>query len=210
MESDRRKLLMAIRDHLQVCLPATLQLSEIAEALSYQQEDFLKWIPTTDALLINLLELQSDELREVMDFDKYDSRSAVDSMIISGQEIYERFEQLSPAKYLFVLKMNPDLYKRCQAKNFMLIEQHLRNNLEKGIESGEYRNDVDNNEIIDKYMQRIKAIHSPDYLKSEHFTFANIFTNIFEDYLKEVATEENWHYFRKRKQFYEAISFVNR
>ncbi len=210
MEEGRRQLLIQIRDYLDAQPTDKIDLSEICKALECNLNEITKWAPTPSALIRQMLEIKGVELAEVLNFEKYESESAIDSMVISGQEIYERFEQLSPAKYVFIEKMNPEIYQEYQLKKFELIEKHLNNNLEKGIRSGEYKSNLDTSKIISKYINRIKDIHSKDYLRSEHFTFANIFSNIFEDYLQEVATDENWKYFRNRKQFYEAISFANR
>lgn len=210
MERKVRTQLTQIRDYLHDHPSEKINLSEICNAIGYQLNDITKWAPTPDELIKKILDYKTLELLEVLNFEKYETEGAIDSMIISGQEIYERFEQLSPAKYVFILRMYPDLYHQYQARKFDFIEKRLSDNLEKGIRKGEYKSNLNKDEIIKKYLKRIKAIHSQEYLSSEHFSFAYIFSNIFEDYLKEVATEENWNYFRKRKQFYEAISFASR
>ncbi|MBK3518497.1 hypothetical protein [Carboxylicivirga marina] len=210
MNQEKKRLLLQIRDYLQSKKVKKINLLEICEALDCQLNDITKWASTPDELLQCILDLKSTELKNVLNFEKYEGENAIDSMVISGQEIYERFEQLSPAKYVFIRDLNPELYQSCQDIKFELIENHLSNNLDKGIETKEYKANIDKEKIINKYIKRIKDIHSREYLNSEHFTFSNIFSNIFEDYLEEVATDENWNYFRKRKQFYEAISFGNR
>lgn len=210
MEQNKRDFLIQIRDYLYEHPGSKINLSEVCAALKCKLNDITNWASTPDVLIEQMLEFKNQELLEVLDFEKYESESAIDSMVISGQEIYERFEHLSPAKYAFIQKMNPELYRNHLEAMYHFIEMRLSNNLDKGVERGEYRSDLNKSDIIKKYLNRIQTLHSPEQLKSAHFTFANIFSNIFEDYLEEVATEENWHYFRKRKQFYEAISFSNR
>ncbi len=210
MEQNKKELLIQIRDYLYNNPCDKINLSEICKAIRCNLSKITHWAPTPDALIRQMLIFKDEELQEVLDFEKYESESAIDSMVISGQEIYERFDHISPAKYAFIQKMNEDLYLSHLAQMYDFIEMRLTNNIEKGIERGEYKRELNKSEVIEKYMARIKTLHRPDHLKSEHFTFANIFSNIFEDYLEEVATEENWHYFRKRKQFYEAITFSNR
>jgi len=210
MEKERRLILTKVRDYLLEHPSSKINLQEICQAINTQLSNITSWAPTPETLIEQIFELKGIELSEVLDFEKYTKESAIDSMVICSQEIYEKFEQLSPAKYVFIRKIKPDLYHDCQTRKFKMIEQHLDNNLEKGIKSGEYKANIDKSLVIKKYVDRLKAIHSEAFLSSEHFTFSNIFSNIFEDYLEEVATKENWNYFRKRKQFYEAISFVNR
>jgi len=210
MEKERRQLLTQVRDYLLEHPSIKINLQAVCDAIGCKLNTITQWAPTPNALLEQILELKAIELSEILDYDKNSKESAIDSMVISGQEIYENFDLLSPAKYVFVRKIKPALYQKYQARKFEIIERHLRLNLDKGIKTGEYKTNIDKADIINKYIIRIKEIHTEEYLISEHFTFTNIFSNIFEDYLEEVATEENWNYFRKRKQFYEAISFVNR
>lgn len=210
MKQDKREILIKIRNYLRRKKANKINLLEICQELNYELNEITTWASTPESLIEQILDLKSQELMDVLDYDKYKSENAVDSMVISGQEIYERFEQLSPANYVFITDINPELYRNCQNKKFELIRKHLSNNIDKGQETGEYKANLNKGMILDKYIKRIKEIHKPEFLKSEHFTFSNVFSNIFEDYLEEVATEENWNYFRKRKQFYEAISFINR
>ncbi|WP_430815246.1 hypothetical protein [Carboxylicivirga sp. RSCT41] len=210
MKKDKRELLIEIRNYLHKAQAKKINMLDVCRHINCELNEITHWAPTPEVLIEQILDLKSQELIDVLNFDKYKSENAIDSMVISGQEIYERFEQLSPANYVFISDINPELYHKCQAKKFDLIRNHLSNNLDKGRETGEYKQNIDKESILDKYIQRIKDLHTPEFLKSEHFTFSNVFSNIFEDYLEEVATEENWNYFRKRKQFYEAISFINR
>jgi len=210
MEKERRLILTKVRDYLLEHPSDKINLQETCNATGLLLNEITRLAPTPKTLIEQILELKRVELGEVLSIEKYDKESAIDSMVISGQEIYEKFEQLSPAKYVFIKKIEPELYQNCQQGKFKMIEQHLKNNLTKGISTGEYKSDLDKTSVINKYLDRIKKIHSEEFLSSEHYTFSNFFNNIFEDYLEEVATNENWNYFRKRKQFYEAISFVNR
>jgi len=210
MEKDRKLILRKMRDYLIEHPTSRINMLEISKAINLPLNEVTCWLPTPDTLIEQVLNLKYEDFSEVLDFEKYTKEDAIDSMVICGQEIYEKFEQLSPANYVFIKKIKPELYQNYQLRKFDLIQQRLHNNLEKGIETGEYKSEIDISTVVKKYVDRLKAIHSEAYLNSEHFTFSNIFSNIFEDYLEEVATKENWNYFRKRKQFYEAISFVNR
>jgi len=210
MDQERRRLLIKIRDYFNNHPTDKINLLQACKAIKCNLSEITRWAPTPSELIKQILELKSKQLSEVLDSEDFKSDSAIDSMVFTGQEIYERFEQLSPAKYLFIKQLEPALYDSSQSQKFELIEKHLNNNLDKGMATGEYKAELNKNDIITKYLNRIKTIHSQEYLRSEHFSFANIFSNIFEDYLEEVATDENWNYFRKRKQFYEAISFINR
>ena len=207
MEKERRLILTKVRNYLFEHPSSNINMQEISRAVDCRAGDITEWATRPDALIEQILELKSIELAEVLNIEKYAKESAIDSMIISGQEIYEKFELLSPVKYVFIKKIKPDLYQNCRRRMFELIEQHLHYNLDKGIKTGEYKADINVSLVVEKYAARLKTIHSEDYLSTEHFSFANTFSNIFENYVEEVATNENWNYFRKRKLFYEAISF---
>jgi hypothetical protein len=210
MEQEIRQLIGKIHNHLCELNPDRINLLEVCKTIGCELNEISKLAPTPQSLIKQILDYRILAFSEVLDFEKYESEGAVDSMIISGQEIFEHFEQLSPSKYIFVFKLNPELYQSHLTQLYGFIEKRLTDNLEKGILKNEYKADLDKSLVINKYIDRIKTIHSQAYSTSETYSFANIFSNIFEDYLEEVATEENWHYFRKRKQFYEAISFANR
>lgn len=210
MENERRILLSKVRNYLLDNPSEKINLLEVSNNIGCQLNEITKLADSSTALIKLILELKCIELQEILDAENNETDSAIDGMIYCGQEIFEKFESISPVRYACIRKANPELYAGFKEHKLGLIKEHLEKNLKKGIEVGEYKDDINASEIIEKYMERIRFIHSDGFLNSGNFTFANLFSNIFEDYLEEVATIENWNYFRKRKQFFEAISFVNR
>ncbi|MCU4175108.1 hypothetical protein [Carboxylicivirga sp. N1Y90] len=199
--------LIRVRDFIFSSQLNKLDLNKIAHGINKPLNELLLEFPHPEALAKRLLQLDFEELNAILDKNVFEKEGAVDSIILASISIFHAFETVSPFKNRFVKKLYPELYKTHLKLKLSLIEDHLSNNLTKGIKNGEYHQELAINEVLKKYIDRIKAIHSEKIMKTEHFTFSAIFHNIFEDYIKEVATSENWHYFRNRKQLIDALNF---
>lgn len=199
--------LLLVRDFVFSSQINRLDLNQIAHGINKHLNELLELFPQPIDLANKLLELDYEELNTILDKNIFDKEGAVDSIILASISVFHAFETISPLKIRFIKDLFPDLYNSHLQKKLELITDHLKNNITKGIEKCEYRDKLDIDSVLEKYLDRIKSLYSVEKLKSEHFTFATIFNNIFEDYIKEVATTENWHYFRSRKQLLGALNF---
>lgn len=201
------QIIEKIREYLHQRSIKKINLLEIAEAIGESLSSITSWAPQPEVLARRLLDSELAALSAILNNESQDSEPAIDSLILAGQEFYENFTRINPAFTICLKDIYPDIYTRFLNEKLHLLKEHMRKNMEKGLASGEYKSTIDAKKIEEKYTRRIEALHTRDQLHSEHFTFGTIFNNIIEEFLWEVATEENWHYFRNRKQLIEVFHF---
>jgi len=204
---NKLQIIEKIREYLHEQPVKKINLLEIADAIGEKLSSITSWAPQPEALARQLLNSELSALGSILSNESQDIESAIDSLILAGQEFYENFTRINPAFTICLKDIYPDIYTHFLSEKLHLLKDHLRKNMEKGVASGAYKSTIDTKEIEEKYTQRIEALHTMDQLHSEHFTFGTIFNNIIEEFLREVATEENWHYFRNRKQLIEVFHF---
>jgi len=207
MDTSRDTIIEKIRQYLHQHPVNQINLLEIANAIGEKMSDITSWAPQPEALAKQLLDSELGALHAILNDDSQTSEPAIDSLIVAGQEFYEHFERINPAFTICLKEIFPDIYTHYLSDKLHLLKDHMRQNMEKGLASGEYKSTIDPKKMEEKYASRIEALHTLDQLHSEHFTFGTIFNNIIEEFLYEVATDENWHYFRSRKQLIEVFHF---
>ena len=201
------QIIEKIRKYLHQQPIKKLNLLEIAKSIDESMSSITAWAPQPEKLAQMLLDSELTTLNKILNGESQSIEPAIDSLILAGQEVYENFDRINPAFTICLKDIYPDIYARFLSKKLSLLKEHMRQNIEKGLSSGEYQSTIDPENIQEKYTRRIEDLHTPDTLYSEHFTFGTVFNNIIEDFLREVATEENWHYFRSRKQLIEVFHF---
>lgn len=204
MEND---LIHKIRDFVYNASIERLDLNLIAHNIGVKMSELLLHYPSPQSLAEALLNQDKEELDMLLDTESFAKEGAIDSIILASIAVYHSFENITPSRLVFLSSLYPDLFNEALEKKIELIKQHFYNNINKGIEKGEYNDHFDKNAVINKYCKRIEQLYLGSGIGSKNYTFGHIFNIIFEDYIEEVATKENWHYFRNRKQLVEILNF---
>jgi hypothetical protein len=66
--------------------------------------------------------------------------------------------------------------------------------------SGFYRNDVSTELVARRYISRLLDLHDPDNFPPEEFSFLKLFDQMFESFVKSIATEEGLAHYEKKKK----------
>lgn len=167
----------------------------------------MEWAPTPQVLAEKIMNAEFDALQTIINDPSLEAEPAVDSLIAVGQEIYDNFSLINPAQTICLKTSFPEHYHAFLQKKLQLLEDHMKQNISKGLDSGEYKPNIDTTVTLAKYIKRIEDLHTSKALIAGHLTFGTVFNNIIEEFIYEVATEENWHYFRSRKQLIEVFHF---
>ncbi len=88
-------------------------------------------------------------------------------------------------------------------KFFQIKQNHIFNqiskNIQKGINEGLYRTDVNIDLTAGLYVRNLIDMHNKDYCFVENITFDQVFEAMFENHIRAISTAEGIEYFEKRK-----------
>ncbi|TAJ05781.1 hypothetical protein DMA11_23100 [Marinilabiliaceae bacterium JC017] len=207
MQTTEPNLINQIRQYLYNHSEEKLNVINIASELGIPSTDILSIAPTPSELVTKLFIAEFETFKSIFTDLDFDKEGAIDSMIIAGQEIYKRFCSMNPAITIHLRDLYPTEYQIFQKEKIAFIEETLKTNLTKGISQSEYCSDIDTDSVIKKYMEKICELHNPTYLQKGQLTFGTVFSNIIEDFILDVASEEGRQYYRQRKQLIEVFYF---
>ncbi len=200
-------LIKKVRDYITSSPCKSLNLFDISKNIGESYADIIKTYPSPNKLAKDLLEHDLKSLESLLAKEVNEEDPAIESIINVSVAIFHEFEIISPEKLIFLKQLFPSIYQRHIELKIELIRQHFNNNITRGIANGEYKSTLNPDSVITKYCDRIIKIHSTNSIESKNYSFGHIFNIIFEDYMEEVATADNWKYFRSRKQLVETLSF---
>ena len=85
-------------------------------------------------------------------------------------------------------------------KRIDFIYGKIQVNLHKGIQEELYRDDVSIELVARRYISRLLDLHEPDNFPPEEFSFDTLFMQMFDNFVKSIATKKGLkHYNKKRK-----------
>jgi len=201
MESELKSIIKSIR---------TIANEKGIEAVSLEQlhknrdisNDLLdKYFPTDQALAEKILEDERKKFEEIFeehDFEGYND--AIDILFTVVKEMARKFYHLSPSVTYKYQKLYPEIFQKHIDERINFIYNKIRINLQKGISLGFYRDDVSIELVARLYIRRLIDLHDTENFPPENFSMDTMFNQMFENFVRSVATEKGIAYFEKKKK----------
>ena len=133
------------------------------------------------------------------DFEGY--YDAIDILFTVSRDMAGKFYHLSPSVTYKWKDIYPEIYQDHIDKRIDFIYEKINVNIQKGIISGLYRNDISTELVARRYISRLLDLHDPDNFPPEEFSFTKLFEQMFESFVESIATEKGQEHFEKKKKF---------
>lgn len=201
MKDEKLKLLQSIRDIANEKGVAEITLQKLHENKAIPA-DLLSMYYKEDADLVrDILTEERNKFEEIFidhDFEGY--YDAIDILFTVSKEMAGKFFSLSPSVTYQWKEIYPEIYQDHIQKRIDFIYMKINVNIQKGIISGFYRNDVSTELVARRYISRLLDLHDPDNFPPEEFSFRKLFDQMFESFVKSIATEEGLAHYEKKKK----------
>jgi hypothetical protein len=201
MNEEQKELLQLIRN-----IANEKGVKEITLDKLYKNEkipqDILKKYYTEDKNLVKDILTEERKKFEVIfidhDFEGY--YDAIDILFTVSRDMAGKFYHLSPSVTYEWKDVYPEVYQEHIEKRIDFIYEKINVNIQKGIISGLYRNDISTELVARRYISRLIDLHDPDNFPPEEFSFKKLFEQMFESFVKSIATEKGLEHFEKKKK----------
>lgn len=160
-----------------------------------------KYFESEEKLVEKILEDERKKFEEIFvdhDFDGY--FDAIDILFTVVKEMATKFYHLSPSVTLKYEALYPEIYKKHLDERINFIFGKIQINLQKGVSKGMYRDDVSIELVARRYISRLLDIHDIENFPPENFSFSTMFGQMFESFVRSIATEEGIVYFEEKKK----------
>ncbi|MDA3942060.1 MAG: hypothetical protein PF694_00810 [Bacteroidetes bacterium] len=158
-----------------------------------------KYVKSNESLVEKTLELEREKFVEIFIEYDFEGMNAIDILLIVSHELAQKFYDISPSITHELKGLFPEIYQQHFDERIRFISEKIRINLTKGISQGMYRNDLSIELIARLYISRLIDIHNPDFFPPEAFSFKTLFDQMFESFVRSVATTEGLIYYEKQK-----------
>lgn len=160
-----------------------------------------KYFSSDEVLAAKILEDERDKFEEIFvqhDFDGYND--AIDILFTVVREMANKFYHLSPSVTHKYEELYPEVFQKHIDERINFIFGKIQINLQKGISQGFYRDDVSIELVARLYIRRLIDLHNTENFPPEKFSMETMFDQMFENFVRSVATEKGTTYFEKKKK----------
>lgn len=202
MNQELKTLISQIRSIANVDGIEAIKLKRLYEHADISNELLDKYFNEDEHMLIeSILKDERNKFEEIFtthDFDGY--FDAIDILFTVWNEMANKFYHLSPSVTHEYAELYPEIYKKHLEERVNFIFGKIQINLQKGVSKGMYRDDVSIELVARRYISRLLDLHDTENFPPEEFSFKTMFDQMFENFVRSIATQEGITYFEKKKK----------
>lgn len=201
MKGDLKNLMNKIREIANKDGIDKITVSELSKQPEMAVELKKNKITTNDKLVEYILENERKMFEVIFIDNNFDNNfDAIDILFTVSKEMGSGFFSLSPSVTHKYKELYPVVYQKHIEKRIDFIFKKISINLHKGISQGLYRDDVSIELVARLYISRLIDIHDPENFPPEEFSFSTMFMQMFESFVKSIATEKGIRHFKHKKK----------
>jgi len=207
MNEERKDLLQLIRNIANNKGVQEITLDKLHKNDEIPQDILKKYYIKDEILVKDILTEERKKFEEIFidhDFEGY--YDAIDILFTVSRDMAGKFYHLSPSVTNEWQNVYPEIYQKHVDKRIDFIYEKINVNIQKGIISGLYRNDISTELVARRYISRLIDLHDPDNFPPEEFSFMKLFEQMFESFVESIATEKGLVHFEKKKK---SLSFFS-
>src|SRR5512138_97505 len=143
----------------------SVSMDDICRELGMSKKTLYRYFGNKSDLVSRILQQSLEDFESNINAVSVNGHNAIDVLLELSHVIDEHMQGVSLAISFDLQKYYPEIYHEYLVKKREFASGHLRQNIEKGIHEGYYRQDLNSALIAKLYMQKIEDLHDPNYFK---------------------------------------------
>ncbi|MDP3643781.1 MAG: TetR/AcrR family transcriptional regulator [Bacteroidota bacterium] len=176
-----------------------LNMDDISRSLGISKKTLYLYVKSKEDLIEKLF--YYDEMKWDVELSKIkiDELNAIEVLLKVSLLVFEEMVKLNPKIKFELKKYYEPIFNQFMVRKQNHIFIRMSNNIQKGIDEGVYRSDVNVELAAGLYVRNLVDMHNKDYCFVENITFNQLFEVMFENHIRAISTPEGIAYFEKRK-----------
>lgn len=117
-----------------------------------------------------------------------DSTDAIDSMTKITRYFLNILQEVNPAFFYDIQKYYPEIWNLHKEREDKFILEHIRQNLERGIQNGLYRKDINIEILAHLVMAENTIALDENFFPSEKFSLVDLHSQMIEHFIRGIVT----------------------
>lgn len=182
----------------------SVSMDDIAGVLGISKKTIYQYFADKEELVGAVIQFEVGQSESQCNLDKSTAANAIDEMFRAMEMAEQMFRTMNPAVLFDLKKYHPSAYGKLEKHKNDYIFNIIRNNLERGIQEGLYRSEINIDVIARFRIDSMLLPIDPAFLQKQKVGLAEIEHQIIEHYLFGIVTLKGYKlvlkYQQKRKK----------
>lgn len=177
----------------------SITMDDICRELGISKKTLYQMVKDKQELINRVIDYEMDLYRKTTDGMKLRELNAIEELIHVNHRIHTSHSIHSPTFYYDLKKYYPDIHARMVDHKRKRMYELTRENLEKGMREGLYRQDLNPHMIARLYMARVEMMSNQDLIEEEESGSLEFIREIFIYHLHGICNENGKKFLESQK-----------
>lgn len=175
----------------------TMTMDEISKNLGVSKKTIYQYFQDKNELVLKVLESHMLNERLKMEQMSRESENSIHEMVLVSSHMKRSVVDMNPSLILDMQKFYPEAWSYFETHKHECITQSIKKNLDRGIEEGYYRKDI-NTDILSRFrVEEVSVGFDSAVFSREHFSPVDVQMELMNHFLMGVVTPKGLELFNK-------------
>lgn len=176
----------------------SMTMDDIARQMGVSKKTLYLYVSDKNDLVVKVMKMiTSHEMNMANELCEHHD-NAIDMLFALSKEIAQKFGQVHPSINYDLQKYHPEAWKLFNAFQTDFVTQCVQDNIERGIEQGLYRDNLDPFLIAYFYSSKLHMCSDGSTFPPDQYTFQKIHMEMMRYHVRGIASEEGLEYLKEK------------
>lgn len=176
----------------------SVTMDDLAKELAISKKTIYKYFEDKNDLVKSIIELKVQMDQALCLNSVQQSENAIDDLINLSKLVIEHLNNVNPTVFYDLRKHYPDAWEVMTLHKWEFVLNQIRNNIQRGIDEGIFRQNLDVEVTARLYVGSTDMILSGEVFPWPEFKFQRVFTEMIRFHLRGMANEKGLKYLKTR------------
>lgn len=166
----------------------SVSMDDIASALGMSKKTIYQYFADKDELVEAVIKYKTDENQQCCIKDKLSAKDAVHEVFLAIEMMQEMFSNMNPSIIHDLEKFHPKAYSIFHSHKYNFLYKVLKENIERGIAEGVYREDIDTDIIVKVRLESMMMAFNQQVFPKAKYSLVQVETKLTEHFLFGLAS----------------------
>lgn len=166
----------------------SITMDDIARHLSISKKTIYDYHKDKDALVLEVTLSEMNDQKCGIDNISNNSSDVIEEMLKMSEFMQQTVSRINPTLLFDMRKYHPIAWREFQAHKKTNIGNSIHESMQKGIEQGYFRKDINLNILVLLRLEQIEMMFNPEVYPHDKFNIVELSVNLFNHFLYGIST----------------------
>ena len=176
----------------------SVTMDDLTRELGMSKKTIYKYFSDKNDLIHSIIEMKVDMDKAICQNCAQQSENAIDELINISKIVVETIGNVNPAVFYDLQKYYKEAASIMHNHKWDFVLSMIQNNIERGINEGVYRNNLDEAIISRLYVASTDRVMNTEIFPWPQFNLAKVFTEMIRFHIRGMASDKGLQYLKQK------------